>query len=54
MSYIIWCFILVYDDVWVMMLDDVRNIYSSMYDVLDMPNALYGDMMSMMITWRLY
>ena len=27
----------------------VHNIYSSMYDVLDMLDALYGDMMSMMI-----
>ena len=33
-----------------MMLDDVRNIYSSMYDVLDMFGALYDDIMSMMIT----
>ena len=32
------------------MLDDVRNIYSLMYDVLDMLNALYGNIMSMMIT----
>ena len=29
--------------------DDVRNIYISMYDVLDMLNAIYGDMMSIMI-----
>ena len=29
--------------------DDVRNIYISMYDVLDMLDALSGDMMSMMI-----
>ena len=53
----------VYDDVWVMMMyelwclimmhDDVRNVYISMYDVLDMFDALYSDMMSMMIAWRL-
>ena len=29
--------------------DDVRNIYISMYDVLDMLDAPYGDMISMMI-----
>ena len=28
---------------------DVRNIYILMYDVLDMLDAVYGDMMSMMI-----
>ena len=27
----------------------VRNIYNSMYDVLDMLDALYGDMLSTMI-----
>ena len=31
------------------MLEDVCNIYSLIYDVLDMLDALYGDMMSMMI-----
>ena len=31
-----------------MMLDDVRNIYISMNDVLDMLDALYDNMMSMM------
>ena len=31
------------------MFDDVRNIYILMYDVLDMLDALYGDMMSLMI-----
>ena len=30
------------------MLDDVRNIYISMNDVLDMLDALYDNMMSMM------
>ena len=32
------------------MLDDVRNIYSSMYGVLDIFGAPYDDTMSMMIT----
>jgi len=32
------------------MLDDVRNIYSSMYDVLDMLGALYDNIISMKIT----
>ena len=32
-----------------MILDDVRNIYISMNDVLDMLEALYSNMMSMMI-----
>ena len=31
------------------MLDDVRNIYSLMYDVLDMLYAFYGDMVSLRI-----
>ena len=31
------------------MFDDARNIYISIYDVLDMLDALYGDMLSMMI-----
>ena len=31
------------------MLDDVRNIYSLIYDILDMLDALYGAMMNMMI-----
>ena len=35
-----------------MMHDDVHNIIS-MYDVLDMFDALFGDMMSMMIAWHL-
>ena len=29
--------------------DDVRNIYILRYDVLNMLDVLYGDMMSMMI-----
>ena len=29
--------------------DDVRNIYSLMYDVLGMLDAFYGDTMSMII-----
>ena len=33
-----------------MMFDDVRNIYISMDDVLEMLDALYDNMMSMMIT----
>ena len=31
------------------MLNDVRSIYISMNDVLDMLDALYGNMMSMMM-----
>ena len=31
------------------MFDNARNIYISIYDVLDMLDVLYGDMMSMMI-----
>ena len=31
------------------MLDNVRNIYISMNDVLDMFDAVYGNMMIMMI-----
>ena len=31
------------------MFDDVRNIYSLIYDVLDMFDVVYGNMMSMMI-----
>ena len=36
-----------------MMFDDVRNIYILMNDVLDMLDAVYGNMMIMMIAWRL-
>ena len=38
-----------YDDVWVTILDDVRSIYILMNDILDMFDALCGNMMSMMI-----
>ena len=42
-----------YEDVWVMILDDEYNIYVYFDDVLDMFDTLYGNMMSMMIVWRL-
>ena len=35
------------------MVDDVLSIYISMNDVLDMLDALYDNMMSMMIAGRL-
>ena len=59
MSCIVGCHILVYDnvwvygDVWVMMIDDVRRIYISMNDVLDMLDAVYGNITIMMIAWLL-
>ena len=36
-----------------MMFDDVRSIYISMNDILDMLDAVYGNIMIMMIAWRL-
>ena len=59
MSCIVGCHILVYDnvwvygDVWVMMIDDVRSIYILMNDVLDMLDAVYGNIINMMIAWLL-